>query len=106
MLASRVAGGRMPPCVCARIRVGVVASEGFAIVGVVWNGDVAIETEGEGNHAAEDEEPSPAGEAEVVVHAPVDAGLEVAAEHARCVAGGVEDGDSFREFCFFFISER
>lgn len=74
--------------------------EGFAVVWVIWYGDVAIKTKGQRNYAAEDEKPAPAGEAKVVVHAIVDAGLEVAAEHAGGVAGGVEDGDSFGEFYF------
>lgn len=37
--------------------------EGFAVVWVVWNGDVAIQTKRERDYAAEDEEPAPAGEA-------------------------------------------
>jgi hypothetical protein len=79
--------------------LGLTQPSRFADVRVIRNGEEAIERPRERHHTAEDKQPAPALETEMTIHTIVDPGLEIAAEHARGIASGIEDGDPLGQFC-------
>ncbi|TKW51680.1 hypothetical protein CTA1_2809 [Colletotrichum tanaceti] len=71
--------------------------EGGGRVRRVREAEEAVEGDGQGHEAVDDEEPAPAAEAAQAVHAGVDAGLDEAAEEGAGEARGGEDAAALAE---------